>query len=148
MKLPDVNIWLALTLSGHSHHQAARTWLDTQETLASIFFCRATQQGLVRLLTTAEVLTGYEIPPLTNCEAWAVVESFMADERITFANEPEGVEDAWKAMALRDTHSPKLWMDAWLAAFALRSGFQMITTDKAFSQFKGLDLVVVKAKKS
>jgi toxin-antitoxin system PIN domain toxin len=148
MKLPDVNIWLALTLSGHSHHQAARTWLDAQEALASIFFCRATQQGLVRLLTTAEVLTGYGIPPLTNCEAWAVVESFMADERITFANEPEGVADAWKSMALRDTNSPKLWMDAWLAAFALRSGFQMITTDKAFSQFKGLDLVVVKAKKS
>ena len=25
MKLPDVNIWLALALSGHSHHEAART---------------------------------------------------------------------------------------------------------------------------
>jgi predicted nucleic acid-binding protein len=38
-------------------------------------------------------------------------------------------------------------MDAWLAAFALCSGFQMITTDKAFSQFKGLELLVVKSKK-
>ena len=27
MKLPDVNIWLALALSGHSRHPAARTWL-------------------------------------------------------------------------------------------------------------------------
>lgn len=147
MKLPDVNIWLALALSGHSHHEAARSWLDGQETLASIFFCRATQQGLVRLLTTAEVLAGYGIPPLTNREAWAAVESFMADERIAFINEPAGVEEAWKALALRDTNSPKLWMDAWLAAFALCSGFQMITTDKAFSQFKGLELQVVKAKK-
>jgi uncharacterized protein len=144
MKLPDVNIWLALALSGHSHHQAARSWLDTQETFASIFFCRATQQGLVRLLTTAEVLSGYGLPPLTNREAWRVVESFMADERVTFANEPAGVEDAWKALALRDTHSPKLWMDAWLAAFALCSGFQMITTDKAFAQFKELELRIVK----
>lgn len=147
MKLPDVNIWLALTLSGHSHHLAARSWLDGQEALASLFFCRATQQGLVRLLTTAEVLAGYGIPPLTNREAWAVVESFMADERIAFANEPAGVEEAWKALALRDTNSPKLWMDAWLAAFALCSGFQMITTDKAFSQFKGLELLVVKSNK-
>jgi toxin-antitoxin system PIN domain toxin len=120
--------------------------LDGQETLASIFFCRATQQGLVRLLTTAEVLAGYGISPLTNREAWAVVESFMADERITLANEPAGMEDAWKALAICDTNSPKLWMDAWLAAFALRSGFQMVTTDKAFSQFKGLELRVVKAK--
>lgn len=147
MKLPDVNIWLALTLSGHSHHQAARNWLDGQETLASIFFCRATQQGLVRLLTTAEVLTGYGIPPLTNREAWMVVESFMADERIAFANEPADVEETWKALAFRDTNSPKLWMDAWLAAFARCSGFQMITTDKAFSQFQGLELLVVKAQK-
>jgi predicted nucleic acid-binding protein len=71
----------------------------------------------------------------------------MADERIAFANEPAGVEEAWKTLALRDTNSPKLWMDAWLAAFALCSGFQMITTDKAFSQFKGLELLVVKSKK-
>lgn len=147
MKLPDVNIWLALTLSGHSHHPAARTWLDAQETPANIYFCRATQQGLVRLLTTAEVLAGYGIPPLTNRAAWAVVESFMADERIAFANEPIDVEDAWKALAIRDTNSPKLWMDAWLAAFAMRSGYQMITTDRAFSQFTGLDLLVVKAAK-
>lgn len=36
-------------------------------------------------------------------------------------------------------------MDAWLAAFALRSGFQMITTDKAFTQFHGLDLLLASA---
>lgn len=40
MKVPDVNIWLALALSGHSHPLAARTWLDGQETPNSIFFCR------------------------------------------------------------------------------------------------------------
>jgi len=145
MKLPDVNIWLALALSGHSHHQAARTWLDGQEAQDSIFFCRSTQQGLVRLLTTNEVLACYGIPPLTNRAAWAVVESFMEDDRIAFANEPDGVEDAWKSLAIRDTNSPKLWMDAWLAAFARCARFQMITTDKAFTQFKGLDLLLVKA---
>lgn len=146
MKLPDVNIWLALALSGHSHHQAARTWMDGQEAPESIFFCRATQQGLLRLLTTAEVLAGYGIPPLTNREAWAIVESFMADDRIAFANEPAGVGDVWKTLAIRDANSPKLWMDAWLAAFALCYELQMVTTDKAFSQFKGLQLLVVYAK--
>ena len=122
--------------------------MDEQDCLASVFFCRTTQQGLVRLLTTAEVMAGYGIPPLTNREAWAVVDSFTADERVTFANEPDGVEVSWKGFAVRDTNSPKLWMDAWLAAFALRSGFQIVTTDKAFSQFKGLELLIVKMKKS
>jgi toxin-antitoxin system PIN domain toxin len=145
VKLPDVNIWLALALSGHSHHAAARDWLDEQEATASVFFCRATQQGLLRLLTTAEVMTGYGIAPCSNREAWGVYERFMADERISMAHEPVGWEDAWRAYAVRDSHSPKLWMDAGLAAFALRAGFQMVTTDKAFSQFKGLDLRWVKA---
>ena len=146
MKLLDVNIWLALTLSEHSHHHAAQAWLDAEEEKTSLYFCRATQQGLVRLLTTAEVLAGYGNPPLTNREAWEVYERFMEDERITFLHEPEGVEEIWRELAARDTNSPKLWMDAWLAALALHSGLQMVTTDKAFSQFKGLNALVLKAK--
>lgn len=31
-------------------------------------------------------------------------------------------------------------MDTYLAAFAVCSGFQLITADKAFTQFKGLDV--------
>jgi toxin-antitoxin system PIN domain toxin len=148
MKLLDVNIWLALVLSKHTHHQAARAWLDGEQESASLCFCRVTQQGLVRLLTTAGVLAGYGNPPLTNREAWDVIDGFMEDERFTFANEPQDMEETWKTLAIRDTHSPKLWMDAYLAAFALRSGFQMITTDKAFSQFSGLDLLVLPVQKS
>lgn len=143
MKLLDVNIWLALVLSKHTHHRAVHAWLDGEQESANLCFCRVTQQGLVRLLTTAEVLAGYGNPPLTNREAWDVIDGFMMDERFTFAYEPEGVEETWKTLAIRDTHSPKLWMDAYLAAFAFRSGFQMITTDKAFSQFSGLDLLVL-----
>jgi len=145
MKLPDINVWLALALSGHSHHGSALAWLEGQKVPDSIYFCRSTQQGLVRLLTTAEVLLAYKIPPLTNREAWAVIENFMEDERITFASEPSGVADAWKTFAIRDTNSPKLWMDAWLAAFARCSGWQLVTTDKAFSQFVGLDLQILNA---
>jgi len=36
-------------------------------------------------------------------------------------------------------------MDAWLAAFTMSAGCQMVTTGKAFAQFKGLDLLVAKA---
>ena len=144
MKLPDVNIWLALALSGHSHHQAARDWLDVQEKPESIFFCRATQQGLLRLLTTAEVMNGYGIAPLTNREAWVVWESFMDDDRIAFINEPADIEKVWKPCALRDMHSPKLWMDAWLAAFAFSAGCEMVTTDRAFQQFEGLPLQLIR----
>jgi len=145
MKLPDVNIWLALALSAHSHHQTARAWLDGEVESGSLGFCRVTQQGFVRLLTTAEVLAAYGNPPLTNREAWGAYERLVEDERVTFFNEPQGVEEIWRPLAIRDTNSPKLWMDAYLAAFALRCGLQLITTDKAFSQFSGLNLLLLQA---
>ncbi len=44
---------------------------------------------------------------------------------------------------MRDTASPKIWMDAYLAAFALAGGYQMVTTDAAFKQFRGLDLLLL-----
>jgi predicted nucleic acid-binding protein len=37
-------------------------------------------------------------------------------------------------------------MDAYLAAFALVGGYQLVTSDKAFKQFKELDLLVLTSK--
>jgi predicted nucleic acid-binding protein len=45
--------------------------------------------------------------------------------------------------AVRGTASPKLWMDAYLAAFALAGRYAMVTTDAAFRQFRGLDLLIL-----
>jgi len=54
--------------------------------------------------------------------------------------EPAGLESRWEQLALRDEASPKLWMDAYLAAFAAAGGFRMVTTDAAFAQFTGIDV--------
>jgi uncharacterized protein len=141
--LCDSNVWLALALSRHVHHRAVREWLETIGEPASLFFCRATQQAFHRLLTNAAVLRPYGNPPLTNREAWSAYEALLADGRIGFRAEPAGVEPWWKELALRDTASPKLWMDAYLAAFALAGRFRMVTTDAAFRQFRGLDLLLL-----
>lgn len=145
MKLPDTNLWLALTLSKHMHHASARKWLELQTMPDSICFCRSTQQSFVRLLTTTAVLKPYGIEPLENHKAWAAYEAFVADDRIVFRDEPPGLETIWKKLGARRTSSPKLWMDAYLAAFALAAGAQLVTTDTAFAQFPGLDAVVLKA---
>lgn len=73
--LPDTSVWLALTLSGHPHHEAAREWLDGARTGESVLMCRATQQSLLRLLTTAALFRPLGDDPLTNLEAWAVVDA-------------------------------------------------------------------------
>jgi len=145
MKLPDTNLWLALTLSRHTHHASARQWLELQTTPDSICFCRSTQQSLVRLLTTAAVLKPYGIDPLENRKAWETYEAFVADDRIIFRDEPPGLEAIWKKLGSRRTTSAKLWMDAYLAAFAMGAGAQLVTTDTAFIQFSGLDAAILKA---
>lgn len=144
MILCDSNIWLALALSKHGHHLAAREWLDTIQEPASVLFCRATQQTLLRLLTNASILKPYGNPPLTNHQAWSVYEALLSDDRIIFqADEPQGVESLWKQLATRGTASPKLWMDAYLAAFARAGDYQMVASDAGFRQFRGLDVLVL-----
>jgi len=110
----------------------------------SVLLCRAIQQAVLRLLTNPSVLGLYGLSPLTNRQAWSIYEALLADDRIAYqADEPAGLEPLWKEFALCGTASPKLWMDAYLAAFARAGGYRMVTTDGAFRQFRGLDLLVL-----
>lgn len=144
MNLCDSSVWLALALSKHAHHAVARDWLESVETPAAVLFCRATQQTLLRLLTNASVLAPYGNRPLSNAEAWAAYEALLADDRVAARmEEPQGLEMRWRRLAVRDTASPKLWMDAYLAAFALAAGCRVVTMDAAFRQFTNLDVLVL-----
>ena len=55
----------------------------------------------------------------------------------------------WRRAGL-DTPSPKHWMDAYLAAFAMRGGQRLVTFDRAYRQFEtaGLDLLLLSAAES
>ena len=41
-----------------------------------------------------------------------------------------------------ETHSPKVWSDAYLAAFAEAAGIGMVSFDKGFRKFDGLVLTI------
>ncbi len=144
MILCDTNVWLALALSAHVHHETARRWLDSVAEPASIGFCRTTQQAFLRLLSNPAVLAPYGNPPLSNAEAWMAYDALLGDDRITFLeHEPRGLEAIWRSLAARPTASPKLWMDAYLAAFAIAGGYRLVTTDRGYRQFRGLDCHVL-----
>lgn len=123
MNLCDSNVWLALSLSGHVHHERVRAWFENVQKPASLHFCRATQQTLLRLLTNDAVLAPYRNRALSNAEAWDAYQSLISDDRIAYhRTEPPELERLWIDFARRDTASPKLWMDAYLAAYALAAG--------------------------
>lgn len=142
--LVDANVWLALALSAHVHHAAAREWLAAIDSPASVQFCRQTQIAFLRLLTTQAVLAPYGNAPLTNAAAWRAYEALLADDRIALrTDEPAGLGTRWRTFSRGANASPKLWMDAYLAAFAVSDGYSLVTTDTAFSQFAGLDLLLL-----
>lgn len=143
MILADTNIWLALSLSKHSFHDVSHAWLRGLDDSERLAFCRATQQSYLRLLTTGAVLTPYGLPPLTNEEAWDTYTAFINQPRVSWLNEPRGLDKRWKRLSGRNTSSPKLWMDAYLAAFAMSCHATLVTIDQAFTQFAGLDCEVL-----
>jgi uncharacterized protein len=144
-KLVDSNVWLALTLSKHVFHTVCHEWLKGCTKRGEVLFCRATQQSFLRLLTTQAVLSAYGNPPLSNAEAWAVFEGYCRDERVAFVEEPRDLARYWKKFSETHTASPKKWMDAYLAAFAIAGGYQLVTTDGDFRQYEEADIHVVQA---
>ncbi|MFT4052375.1 MAG: PIN domain-containing protein [Microbacterium sp.] len=144
--LPDTNVWLALILSGHPLHRRATTWWESVAANDEVVLCRATQQSLLRLLTTAAVFAPYGDEPLSNRLAWAALDEIAADPCVTLtAIEPSDVASAWRAHSTVTSASPKLWMDAYLAAFAKTSHAVLVTNDAAFRAYMDLDLMVIGA---
>lgn len=142
--LLDVNVWLAVSIEGHTHQQPATSWLDGIRQPDRLLFCSATRTSYLRLLTTAAVFQSFARPPLTNAEAWLALDALLADVRVScLSAEPAGLDAAWREFTDRPSSSPNLWMDAYLAAFARASGCTFVTFDRAFRQFEGLDLLLL-----
>jgi uncharacterized protein len=68
---------------------------------------------------------------LSSRESWRTYRTMMADERILFVPEPNGIEAEWQKLTSSDRSQAKLWTDAYLAAFADVAGMQLITLDRA-----------------
>ena len=67
--LPDINVWIALQYEAHRHHAKAVAWFRSLDDSASLVFCRHTQIGMFRLLTTDAVMQG---APLTQKQCWGI----------------------------------------------------------------------------
>ena len=128
---PDINVWFALAVADHPHHEAALAWWNQENSLAG--FSRLTQLGLLRLLTTAAAMDGR---PLTNQEAWAVYEAFLADSRVRLFPEPPRLDNLFRSLSGIRQASPKLWADAYLAAHASSVGAVLISFDQALASFR------------
>lgn len=139
--LPDVNVWLALSLPDHPHHpRAQRYWFD--ESGDQMVFCRITALAYVRLSTQPKVMDG---EPLTVASAWQAYRAYRELPEVTLADEPHGCESQLEVWATQSLFGARLWTDAYLAAFAMVGAFRLVTFDHDFTRFSGLDLLHLKA---
>ncbi len=140
--LLDVNVILAASIGAHAHHAPARQWVESVEPPSTLGFCRVTEMACLRLLTQP-IAEGFR--PLHNRDAAAVYLAWRQDDRVELIAEPASLAELWPRLALRDDCSPKLWTDAYLAAFTIAGGCRFVTFDAAFRQFEaaGLDLLLL-----
>lgn len=145
--LIDSNCWLAIAFDRHGSHSAAVEVIDATTPECPACFCRATEQSIVRLLSTTAIQAMYQSPPITNEGAIRLLNEWHSEPNVAFLDEPAGMRDLWLQLANRKTASPKLWMDAYLAAFAISGKLRFVTNDKAFRQFEpeGLELTLLNA---
>ncbi len=141
----DTSVWLAAIFKQHQFHSISRHALQQATHAQSAVFCRATQQSVLRLISTAVIAKSYGEPPLTNRGALQTLEALQALPQVIWQAEPPGIFEKWRQLAGIDSASPKVWMDAYLAAFAIQSGLRIVTLDKDFKNFEpqGLDLQLI-----
>lgn len=128
--LPDVNVWLALHYPRHEHHGTAQAWFDRLDEGQTLVFCRQTQIGFFRLLTTSAVM-GKDLR--TQWQCWAIYDAWLGGGRALQQPEPPEIEPAFRALTSGADPAPKTWADAYLAAFAETGNLTLVTFDKALA---------------
>jgi len=74
---------------------------------------------------------------LAPASAWLVWEKLVLDERTAFLPiEPIGLAAAWRGNLATRIATPKLWMDAFLAAWAQSANLSMVTFDAGFKSYQ------------
>ena len=135
--LPDINVWLGLSDPNHPMHESATAyWHD--EASPSLAFCRTTALGLPRLLCRQTYAGGVSF---SSDEAWRIYLDWRASRGVSLLADPAGVEERLQAFVDSGIVLPRLWTDAYLAAFAISAGLRLVTFDKDFERFPGLVLL-------
>ena len=137
ISLVDANVWLALAVDAHVHHQTAMNWFAGQAE-STCAFCRLTQLALLRHLTNPKIMDSANVQ--TQNQAWGVYDAFVSDPRVIYLEEPAGLTATFKALTRGSRPAHKDWSDAFLASFAICSGLEVVRFDADFTRFRNLTL--------
>lgn len=141
--LYDTSAWIAAVFPAHPFHSQVQNSLRTNTSTNPAVFCRSTQQSFLRLLTNPAVTKAFGVEGVSNHDALRALDTFLALPQVIEQAESEGTVGLWRQMVNRSTASPKLWMDAYLAAFAIAGGLHLVTLDRDFRNFEPAGLALI-----
>jgi toxin-antitoxin system PIN domain toxin len=133
--LPDVNVLLYAFRSDAENHAAHRTWLEgvlngemaygiSPQVLASV----------IRLATHPRIFAR----PSRLADALAFASVLLEQPHCQIIQPGPRHWEIFTALCRRASANGNLVQDAWLAALAIESGCEWITTDRDFARFEGL----------
>ena len=124
---PDLNVWIALTYNKHVHYDFAHRWFTALPEEAQLYFCRFTQIGFLRLLTTPAVM-GDQV--LSQAAAWKIYDDWLLEGGASYLEEPPSIEGMFRSFTETRNIAPKDWADSYLAAFASVADLRLVTFDR------------------
>ena len=134
MHLLDINVWLGLAFKRHKHHASAVAWFRSVGQ-GRCCFCRVTQMGFLRLASNPQAMGSDAV---TLLQAWQAYDALFADPHVAYVEEPASIEAVWRSLTQQQAFSPKVWNDAYLAAFARSVDFEVVTFDQGFAHYPNL----------
>lgn len=133
--LPDVNVLVYAHREDSSHHRACRDWLEAiVNGDASYGLSELVLSSVVRVVTHPKVFK--KPSPLSGVIAFVA----QLRERPNCVSIAPGRRhwDIFRGLCIDVDAKGNLVPDAYLAAMAIESGCEWVTTDRDFSRFKGL----------
>jgi toxin-antitoxin system PIN domain toxin len=137
VNLPDANILLYAYDRSSPHGADARRWLE--EALSGstpVAFCWPTILAFIRIATNARAMAR----PLAVKDARQIVESWLEQPISTIVLPTDRHWLLLSSLLTSGQASGPLVSDAHLAALAIEHGATLVTNDRDFARFPGLDV--------
>jgi toxin-antitoxin system PIN domain toxin len=135
MILFDVNVLVYASNTDAADHERYRDWLDATFSATMAFGAsELVLSSYVRIVTNRRILTR----PLTLEQAFQVTNRIRQRPNCVLIQPGPRHWDLFVDLSKRSRATGNLVSDAYLAALAIESGSEWITTDRDFARFPGL----------
>lgn len=135
MRLPDVNVLLYAFRDAALDHERYRAWLEaTADAEEPFAVADVVLSGFVRVATHPRIFD----PPASLDEAFAFARALRGAPTAVLVAPGPRHWDLFEKLCRDGGARGNLVSDAYLAALAIESGSELVTTDRDFARFPGL----------